>query len=351
MIIAYTHENINNIKKELCDAYGYVPELTKVMTFHSFLYRNIILPYVPSISEHFHISNFDCRGVCMNEPPPQIIKENNKTRPNPQYISKDNFQHYINNNQNIYCSTFSELVLQVKKKGGTKSLVDRAAARLNLFYDAIFIDEFQDFRNHDYELITKLFKKINNVIMVGDYYQHSVSAKNNSGKPFKKNDKHISYEEFIDEIKKLGTQKKPIEIDTTTLAKSRRCSFEICEYISHKLGIKIDSYGKHKGHVILVDSNAQEILNDNSIIKLVYKNAAKYSFRAMNWSYSKGDTVDAACVILPQSLNSFSDDIFSLEDIPTTTINKLYVAMTRSRGNLYIIRHSTFEKIKSQYII
>jgi len=124
LIIAYTHENINNIKKELCDAYGCVPELTKVMTFHSFVYRNIILPYVPSISEHFHISNFDCRGVCMNEPPSQIIKENNKTRPNPQYISKDKFEHYINNNQNIYCSTFSELILQVKKGGQNPLLTE-----------------------------------------------------------------------------------------------------------------------------------------------------------------------------------------------------------------------------------
>ena len=71
----------------------------------------------------------------------------------------------------------------------------------------------------------------------------------------------------------------------------------------------------------------------------------------MNWSYSKGDTVDAACVILPQSLNSFPDDIFSLEDIPTTTINKLYVAMTISRGNLYIMKSSVFQELESQYII
>ena len=39
LILAYTHENIHNIQKELCDAHGCVPELTTVMTFHAFVYH------------------------------------------------------------------------------------------------------------------------------------------------------------------------------------------------------------------------------------------------------------------------------------------------------------------------
>ena len=55
-----------------------------------------------------------------------------------------------------------------------------AAERLNLFFDNILIDEFQDFREHDYELIVKLSKCLKNILLVGDYYQHSVSGQNNS---------------------------------------------------------------------------------------------------------------------------------------------------------------------------
>lgn len=53
LILAYTHENIHNIQKELCDAHGCVPELTTVMTFDAFVYHNLILPYEPSIANNF----------------------------------------------------------------------------------------------------------------------------------------------------------------------------------------------------------------------------------------------------------------------------------------------------------
>jgi len=39
LILAYTHENVGNINKELIDAHGSIPELTSVMTFDSFVYR------------------------------------------------------------------------------------------------------------------------------------------------------------------------------------------------------------------------------------------------------------------------------------------------------------------------
>lgn len=66
-----------------------------------------------------------------------------------------------------------------------------------MFYDQLMIDEFQDFREYDYDLITALSQYVNNILLVGDYYQHSVSAINNSGKPFKKNSKIVGYDEFI----------------------------------------------------------------------------------------------------------------------------------------------------------
>lgn len=81
-----------------------------------------------------------------------------------------------------YCSTLSELALQIKK--GRCSLIKRAAESINMFYDQLMIDEFQDFREYDYDLITALSKYVNDILLVGDYYQHSVSATNNSGKPF-----------------------------------------------------------------------------------------------------------------------------------------------------------------------
>ena len=344
LILAFTHENIHNIQKELYDAYRCMPELTTVTTFDSFVYHELILPYEPSIGEHFGQPGFVSCGICMIDPPPQRIKtKTGKSIANPLYTPKEQLAHYITDRKQYYCATLSELALQVKKK--RESLIKRVAARLNMFYDCVLIDEFQDFREHDYDLIIALTKLLNDVVLVGDYYQHSVSATNNSGRPFKKKSVDVSYDEFIGELERAG-----FEVDISTLDKSRRCSTEVCEYVSNKLGIEIMSFGTNPGSVIWVDENASRVLEDPSIIKLVYKGASRYTFRAMNWSYSKGDTVDAACVILTDDFEKLADDSFSTNRISVVTLNRLYVAMTRSRGNLYLMRFSTFKKIRDSYI-
>lgn len=344
LILAFTHENIHNIQKELCDAHGCVPELTTVSTFDSFVYHQLVLPYEPSIAEHFGCPKFVSRGICTIDPPPQTIK-NTKGKPvaNPLYKKKDRLAHYVTMRGQYYCATLSELVLQVKKN--RESLIKRVAARLNMFYDCVLIDEFQDFREYDYELIMALAKQLNDVILVGDYHQHSVSATNNSGKPFKNKSTDVSYDAFIAELQKSG-----FEVDLTTLDKSRRCSAEICDYVSKKLHISITSSGDHCGAVRWIDDNPTSVLNDDRIIKLVFQEAAKYSFPALNWSYSKGDTVDSACVILTDGLDNLDSDTFNPDRVKPSTLNKLYVAMTRSRGDLYLMKASTFKAIKDAYI-
>lgn len=345
LILAFTHENIYNIQKELCDAHGCVPELTTVSTFDSFVYHQLVLPYEPSIAEHFGCTKFVSRGICTVDPPPRTIK-NSKGKPvaNPLYKKKDRLEHYVTMRGQYYCATLSELVLQVKKN--RESLIKRVAARLNMFYDCVLIDEFQDFREYDYELIITLAKKLEDVVLVGDYHQHSVSATNNSGKPFKNKKGEVSYDDFVASIIKEG-----FTVDASTLAKSRRCSIDVCNYVSHKLGIEITSNGDHKGSVIWVDDDAISVLNNNKITKLVFQEAANYSFQALNWSYSKGDTVDSVCVILTSSLDNLDSENFNPEKIKISTLNKLYVAMTRSCGDLYLMKSSTFKKLKDSYII
>ena len=345
LILAYTHENIHNIKNELADAFGKVPELTSVMTFDSFVYRYFVCPYEPTIAEHFGQNEFRSKGITTIDPPPKTIKKGNRSIPNPKYKRKDQFNHYITSGNQYYCATISELVMCVKK--GKNSLLKRAAERLNLFYDQIFIDEFQDFREHDYDLIIGLSKMLNSVLFVGDYYQHSVSAINNSGKPFKSKKKDIGYADFVCELKRLK-----FNIDEDTLSKSRRCSKDICTFVKDKLGINIESEEINAGKVIWIAENQVEsILQNPEVLKLVYNEAASYSFWAMNWSYSKGDTVDAACVILTDKFEKLDTDEFSLVGIPVSTINKLYVAMTRSKGNLFLIKASMFKKYKSDYSV
>ena len=149
----------------------------------------------------------------------------------------------------------------------------------------------------------------------------------------------------------MELQNYGFEIDLNTLNKSIRCSPKVCEYINKKLGISISSCSKNTGSVIWANEKIYEILENQNIIKLVYNNAAKYYFQAMNWSYSKGDTYDEVCVILTDKFENITNDQFSTKGIPISTLNKLYVAMTRSRGNLYLIKASAFKNFKNPYLI
>ena len=333
LILAFTHENIHNIRRELCSAYGNIPERTTVSTFHSFVYHNFILPYEPSIREYFQRPSFKSRGITTIDPPPKW----HNSRNNPFYQKKTTLEHYVTKNGQYYCNTLSELALQVKTT--QYNLVKQASKRLHKFFDKVWVDEFQDFRNYDYSLILSISKHLNDIILVGDYYQHSVSGTNNSGKPFGSS---TTYDSFVLELQSIG-----FSVDQTSLLQSRRCSKEICSFVKQKLEINITSSGINSGRVIWVEdeSFARQVIDDPEILKLVYKEAKKYKFRAMNWSYSKGNTVKAACVILSTSFEKLPEESFSPKNIAPTTINKLYVAMTRSSGDLYLMRSSVFKKI------
>lgn len=341
LILAYTKENVHNIQRELLDAYGAIPSGTKVSTFDSFVYHEIVLPYEPSIVIHYDHPEFSGKGITMQSPPPQTIQHGRSFIKNPSYIKKDRLGHYVNLRGHYYCANLSELVMSLGL--GKQSLVSRVSARLNRFYDSVFIDEFQDFREHDYDLIIALSKKLNDVLFVGDYYYHSVSAVNNAGKPFsKKGKKTISYSEYVKELQGLG-----FEVDTTSLNQSRRCPAEICDFVSEKLHIDISSCAGHRGSVVwLNEVQAKAVLQNDEILKLVYKESSSYPFRSMNWSYSKGDTVDESCVILTARLEGLDLTDFSPEEMPRQTLNKLYVALTRSRKTLFLIKPSVFSEIK-----
>ena len=352
LILAYTHQNIRNINRELIKAYDCVPDLTSVMTFYSFVYRFLICPYEPSILQYFQKEGFVRKGITTKEPPlmqiPYITKWGTKgMRPNPCYHRKDTFEHYIWKDQ-YYCKNMSELLMHVKDKDSKERLITRVATALNKFYDQIMIDEFQDFREFNYDLIVELARHVDNITLAGDYYQHSVSAVNNSGRPFTKRRRmaeqsgakkcEVSYDEFKEDLRKY------FQIDETTLAFSRRCTPQVCRFVESNLGIKMQSCKKTSSEIIWVDENTIDLIfMDSSIMKLVYNEPEKYTFNCMNWSYSKGDTFDSVCVILTSKFDGIGRDKFVCPKDAPTTVNKLYVAITRTSGNLYLVPYSIFK--------
>ena len=100
------------------------------------------------------------------------------------------------------------------------------------------------------------------------------------------------------------------------------------------------SQGVHQGVVKAVcDDDVDGVLSDTTIVKLVWENAAGQSFKpCVNWSYSKGDTYSSVCVILTNETRKLMDEDFHIPPDCAVRRNKLYVALTRSTGDVYVMR-------------
>ena len=53
---------------------------------------------------------------------------------------------------------------------------------------------------------------------------------------------------------------------------------------------------------------------------------------------------------LSKTFENIDSECFSCDKLSRITINKLYVALTRTKGNLYIIKQSDFKKVETKYL-
>ena len=132
------------------------------------------------------------------------------------------------------------------------------------------------------------------------------------------------------------------------LSKSYRCTPTICNFINDELGIEIYSHNSSCSSEFLEiteSSKIKKIIECNKTVKLFYSEHYKYSIYSNNWGNSKGlDCYYDVCIILnKKSYDSFKEN--SLSELAPSTKNKLYVACTRSKNNVYFISDFDFKKI------
>ena len=212
-------------------------------------------------------------------------------------------------------------------------------SRLEKYFDALYIDEIQDFGGNDFNFI-KSFSKLNlKVLFVGDFYQHTfdTSLDGNTNKNL-----FSDYDNYKKQLSKSG-----FYVDTELLSKSYRCTSIICDFVTKEIGIDIYSHSNCNNSKIIELTNSDEIkkiLNCKDTVKLFYKEHHKYSLYSNNWGNSKGlDCYHDVCIILNQKSYKLYKDK-KLIDLPPFTKNKLYVACTRSKNNVFFVSESNFKK-------
>lgn len=303
LLVTYTNNNVANLRSGIIRKFGYFPDNIKLYSYYSFLYSFCYKPFL--------YMRFPVKGI------------NYEPNPN-KYIKKSQLAHYVDPSQRLYSARIAKLIIETGE-------VDKLIDRITKYFDFMFIDEIQDFAGNDFNLLKHLVRANVNHLYVGDFFQHTFDT----GRDGRTNATlHDVYAKYISSFTKMG-----LAVDTLTLNKSHRCGPSICEYISNNLGINIESHRSDVTPInIISDLNiAAQIFHDPEIVKLFFSQHYRYNCFSKNWGECKGeDKYSDVCVVIN---NTTMTHLRSgrLEQLPSTTKNKLYVALSRTKNKLYLV--------------
>lgn len=314
LIVTYTEENTTNLESRIINKFGHIPKNITVYSYFTFLYS---FCFRPIIGDRVSGINFS---------------------PLPLYAQKASLsssEHYLDQRKRIYNGRISKLFNKYPEK------MDMLIARIEKYYDTFCIDEVQDFAANDFNLIME-FSRLNiELLFLGDFYQHTFETSRDGNIRTNLHKKGLEY--YLRQFEANG-----YIVDSTSLLKSYRCSPDVCSFVSKQLGISIESHREDGVTVAYIDDEdkIEMLFNDQSVVKLFYEDSHKYMGYTYNWGKVKGmDVFNDVCVILNKSTkNHFEKN--TLYQIKQRTKNKLYVACTRAKGNLFFVPYNMVEKYK-----
>lgn len=301
-IITYTTANQESIRQSIIRKFGYLPSNIYVFGYFEFIYSFCYMPIQ---------NTFPNEGLSFE---------------NPSYWNRS----LLTSDGRFYSNKLAQHIMESKL-----SYIER----INKYFDHLFIDEMQDFGSFDLDWMLSLSKTDISITLVGDFFQTTflTSRKGNKNASI-----HSDYNRYKSEFIKVG-----FAFDETTLVTSRRCSRNICNFISERLLINIDSSRQDDDNtnVAFLSDKEQiaEVFNNDLIKKLFYDNHRTFKCNSDNWGASKGLTFDDVCVVLnPKTAKLYKNN--ELKNLAPKTLSKFYVACTRARGNLYFVEQSKLPK-------
>lgn len=314
LIITYTINNTQNLRHSIIKKFGYLPNNIKLVSYFSFIYNFCYKPYLAD--------RVKAKGISWKRPPQNTFK-----------ISRSKPEYYINKRKRLYNSRIAKLI-------DTYKITSKITNRLEKYYDWLYIDEVQDFAGHDFDFLLSLTEANISQLFVGDFFQHTFDT-SSDGTTNKK-----LYDDF-NKYKGRFT-KKGVQIDLETLKNSHRCSKTICEFVRDKVGVQIFSAKEEEAKVKFIDTQeeADKIYNDENIVKLFYQKSNKFECFNENWGKSKGENKygDVCVVLNDTTFSSFDGNRFN--NLAAQTKNKLYVACTRAKGNLFFVPEKMYKKYR-----
>ncbi len=314
LVITFTHNNYKNLLSRVVSRFEGIPPGSRIYKYFSFLYSFCLRPLCGD--------KYDVRGVSLDIPPEYTRR-----------IRRDDLRHYTDSSRRIYVSRIASFLINF-------GLVDEVRERIVKYFDKIYVDEVQDFAAYDFNLLLDMASENIDSVFVGDFFQHTYDTSRDGNV---NQGLHKYYSKYCETFENRG-----FEIDNAVLSNSYRCSHTTCKYVSENLGIAINSHQIEETVLEFVDDEewAEAIFHQDHIVKLFYQSHHRFPCFSDNWGASKGvDDYDSVCVVL----NKKSESLFresKMHELPPTTKNKLYVACTRARSELFFVPERFYSKYK-----
>lgn len=314
LVLTYTENCKQNLRRRISNEFGHIPPRICVETYFSFLFRFCLRPLLGD--------EFKIRGISW-APPPELTRN----------FTRNNSHRYLTRGNRLYSNRMAGMILAFDR-------MNELNRRIARYFDTVLIDEIQDFAGHDFNLLSEMSVGNVNLLGVGDFFQHTYDTSRDGSV---NRNLHKDIDSFRGKLKDAN-----FDIDETSLAKSHRCSPSVCAFVEQNVGISISSHRNDATTVEYVekDSHAEQLYRQSDIVKLFYDQHYAYTCNSDNWGASKGnDSYKSVCVVLNDKTERLykSGDLKSLNE---RTRNKLYVACTRARQNIYLVSESAFKKFR-----
>src|SRR5690606_33879401 len=266
LIVTYTESNHDNLRSKIIQRFGYFPTNVTLYTYFRFLHSFCYRPFLRSKK--------NTKGVIFKLPPTF-----------PRYALTDD-RRYISPSRRLYANRLAMLIEQ-------SNLVGSVVARMEKYFAVFFVDEVQDFAGHDFNFLTAISAAKLHITFVGDFFQHTFDTSRDGNVNVSLHNDYTAY--------KAKFKAAKLDVDTDSLKKSHRCSKNVCDFITEKIGITIESHNDWD-NVVKYEDDPKAVLalyEDPETVKLFYKEHHKYACHSQNWGASKGvDRYQDVCVVL-----------------------------------------------------
>lgn len=312
LILTYTENNWRNLRNRICRKFGFLPSNIRLEKYFTFLHTSCYRPYL--------LLKMRSTGISFRTPSDASRR-----------FTWDDDERYLDSGRRIYHCRMAKLL-------DAKGCMQELRERISRYYDVVFVDEVQDFDGYDFDFLLSLSAAPVGFKLVGDFYQHTFPTSKDGNK---NSGLYDDFDEYAGKFEAAG-----LTVNRDALSASHRCAPAICDFIRKNLGIDIRTVSERAAavHVIETEAEAERLFKCKKTVKLFYKEHEHYDCFSENWGASKGlDDFEDVCVVLTQDAHRHLGK-GTLSQLSWLTRNKLYVACSRARGDLFLVPPALFKR-------